>query len=250
MAYARAGKEAEARALIEERLAANPRDPDALRLKAALRLAERDLEGSIALLEEAIAAAPEQPKGYLALARVKGATEGVAAAREALERGIERTDSTGLRMAMATVEEQTGNTEGAIEQYRVVLARQPGFDVAANNLASLLTDNDPTPEELDEAFRAAKRLRGAELPQFKDTYGWILHLRGDSEAALPVLEEAAEGLPEHPVVQYHLGVVLAELGESARARAALERAIAAAGETPLPQADKARALLDSLPAGE
>ena len=50
-----------------------------------------------------------------------------------------------------------------------------------------------------------------------------------------MIESAAEALPEHPIVQYHLGAVLAELGETVRARAALRQAIEAAGESPLPQ---------------
>ena len=250
IAKARAGQEAQARKLIEDRLAEAPQDPAALRLKAAITLSDGDTAAAIDQLEQAIAAGPDEARSYLALARLQGATGEAAAARGTLEQGVERTGSTGLRMALATVVERMGDIDEAIVLYRQVLEAQPGFDVAANNLASLISDGDPTPEALDEAFRAAKRLRGSEVPQYQDTYGWILHLRGDSRAALPALESAALGLPEHPIVQYHLGAVLAELGETERARAALARAIDLAGDSAMPQVVKARAVLESLPAGE
>lgn len=246
----RADKLDEARSLLEERRAAQPEDPTAMRLEAALTAAQGDREAAISMLEQAIETAPDAAKSYLLLARLHGAAGEIQAARESLERGIERTDSSGLRMALATIEERTGDTQAAIELYRAVLARQPGFEVAANNLASLLSDHDPTSEELAEAHRVAKRLRGADLPQFQDTWGWIQHLRGDSKAALKTLETAAEGLPEHPIVQYHLGAVLADLGRTERARTVLSRAVELAGEASLPQIDKARALLDSLPERE
>jgi hypothetical protein len=56
--------------------------------------------------------------------------------------------------------------------------------------------------------------------------------RGDPERGLPLLEEAARGLPGQPEVRYHLGVALAETGDAARAATLLEEALAASGEFP------------------
>ena len=42
------------------------------------------------------------------------------------------------------------------------------------------------------------------MPYFQDTYGWILHRRGDSDQALGYLAPAAAALPGNALVQFHL----------------------------------------------
>lgn len=248
VAYARAGREDEARKLIEARLAADPEDPEAVRMKGVVQLSDGDMEGALETLETSIALAPSDPAGYIAVSRVRTAMRDIDGAQQILAEGIERTGSDGLRMALAILEERRGNPDRAIELYRVILENQPGFDIAANNFASLLSDSDPTEAEIEEAYTAAKRLRGSQVPQFQDTYGWLLHLRGETGEALSVLEKAAEGLPSHPVVLYHLGAVLADLGQTTRAREVLARAVEAAGDRTIPQVTKAESLLAGLPA--
>ena len=58
-----------------------------------------------------------------------------------------------------------------------------------------------------------------------DTYGWIQHLNGNSQAALPYLQGAAEGLPGDPIVQLHLGIVQAALGQADAAREQLRKGL-------------------------
>ena len=73
------------------------------------------------------------------------------------------------------------------------------------------------------------------MPQFQDTYGWIMVRRGEPEEALPALEAAAAALPEEPLVLYHLGVAQARLGEPQAARESLERALARPAPRPPPR---------------
>ena len=61
---------------------------------------------------------------------------------------------------------------------------------------------------MQRASAVARRLKDTDIPAFMDTYGWIQHLNGNSTEALPYLEGAAEGLPQDPMVQLHLGLVL------------------------------------------
>ena len=71
--------------------------------------------------------------------------------------------------------------------------------------------------------------------------------RGDGEAALPHLERAAAGLPQEPLVLYHLGAAQHALGQPEAARASLERALAAAGPaTPEAAMAEARSLLEAI----
>ena len=61
---------------------------------------------------------------------------------------------------------------------------------------------------------------------------------------------AARGLPENPEVQLHLGLAYAALGDTPRAREALERGLAMAEGLDLPVVEEARKALESLRAGE
>ncbi|GMG83258.1 hypothetical protein LNKW23_24710 [Paralimibaculum aggregatum] len=235
-----------AKAVVDEALAENPAASGAIRLKGTLAMVEGDTDAAGRMFREAVAADPTQPMNHLALFRyhlLKGERE---VAEKALQLGIEETDNNTLRLNNAMLLEQTGRIDAAIAEYQVLFDRQPDSEVIANNLASLMTDNNPSEEQIDRAFVIAKRLRDTEVPHFQDTYGWLMFLRGDARGARDVLEQAAKKLPNNPIVQYHLGVVLAETGDTEGARVRLSRAIELAGEREVPQIAGAQARLDSL----
>ena len=75
--------------------------------------------------------------------------------------------------------EQKGDYEAAIAEYETMLKQQPGSLIAANNLASLLSDHRTDKASLDRAYSLAAMLRKSQIPSFKDTLGWIEYLRGD-----------------------------------------------------------------------
>ena len=114
----------------------------------------------------------------------------------------------------------------------------------ANNLASLITTHREDPESLERAWQVARRFANVEVPALQDTYGWILHRRGENENALPYMEAAAKGLPNDPQVSYHLAKVYVALGRPDDARFYFERAVNLAGPAdPRPQFDEARQFL-------
>ena len=119
----------------------------------------------------------------------------------------------------------------------------------ANNLASLLTAQGSDAATLARANAIARRLRGTDVPEFQDTYGWIAFLRGDAAAARDILAPAAAALPGNAQVQFHLGEVERALGDRDAAAAAYTAALAAAeAGSPLPQAATVRARLAEPPA--
>jgi len=143
--------------------------------------------------------------------------------------------------------EKGGDIDGAIAVYEALYAEDSSNVIVANNLASLITTFRSDPESLERAYGVARRLRGTTVPAFADTYGWIAFRRGDLEEALTHLEPAAAGLPQDPLVQYHLGLTYAALGRAEDARRLLARAVEVAGpETTLPQIAEARAKLAEL----
>jgi tetratricopeptide (TPR) repeat protein len=153
----------------------------------------------------------------------------------------------------AGVLEARGDLPGAIAVYEALYARDSSAPVIANNLASLLTGQNaaPDPATLDRAFAIARRLRASDVPQFRDTYGWILHLRGDSAQAMDYLVPAAEALPDNAQVQFHRAEADYALENWAAARESFERALAAVeAGSPLPpaQATAARARIAAIDA--
>jgi tetratricopeptide (TPR) repeat protein len=208
------------------------------------------------VLYRALAAeAPALPQPHQALYALLSGQDRTAEANAALEAGLAATEGdANLMFLQAGAFEAAGNFEGAIAIYEDLYARDTSNAVLANNLASLITTHRTDPESLERAFAIARRLRDAEVPHFQDTYGWILHRRGDSAQALPYLEAAATGLPDNPLVLFHLGEVRFALGQAAEARTAFARVVELAGEDdPLPQVASARARLaeiGDLPAAE
>lgn len=247
--YLRAGEADKAVRFLEDAIAANPGSTDALVLMASVQATQGDVEAAETTFRAAIAANPDVPRGYSALSQFY-VSQGRRDDAEAVTRdGLDATGNPGLRLALALLLEARGEIAAAIAEYEILYDLQPNSEVVANNLASLLADNNPDAATIERAFVIAKRLRNARMPQFKDTYGWLLHLRGDHSNALVVLQEAAEALPTNPVVQYHLGAVLAKLGENGRAKEALQTALELGKDSALPQMVEARNALAALQTG-
>ena len=230
-----AGKTAEALDYATELVASKPGDFAYRYFLALARAANRDHAGAETILAELVRERPDQSQPWLQLARVRalaGAPEGMMGT---LDEALKiRPDAPDLLWAKASILERKGEVEGAIAIYDRLDARDSSSVVVANNLASLLATHRDDPESLARAETIARRLRDADAPELKDTYGWILYRNGKPAEALPYLEAAAGGLPGDPLVQAHLGLVYNALGRKPEARAQLEQARAAAGETPGP----------------
>jgi tetratricopeptide (TPR) repeat protein len=237
-----AGDAEAARRYLDGRLADDPASLPARFLRAGLHALDGQAAEAEALYRAVIADAPDLPEPYQALFTLLAGTGATEAAEAALEAGIgAAADNSRLLFTRAGVREAEGDLAGAIADYETLYARDSTAPVIANNLASLLTAQGSDPATLERAYAIARRLRGSELPQFQDTYGWILFLRGAPADALPYLAAAAEALPGNAQVQFHRGEAELALGNREAAVAAFEAALAAAAAgSPLPQAQAAR----------
>jgi tetratricopeptide (TPR) repeat protein len=105
-----------------------------------------------------------------------------------------------------------------------VLAANPNFGAALNNLAYLYTEKLVN---LDKAFDLAQRARKnlPNDPNVADTLGWVLFKRHQYTWGLGLLLENAATLRTEPEAQYHLGMLQYMLGDEAAARASFERAL-------------------------
>lgn len=164
---------------------------------------------AVSAFRDAIAVGPDDASTYAALVQYHINRKEFAAAESAVRQGLDKLPSNRtLQFLDATIMELSGRPQEAIVMYDMLHVAEPRSTVIANNLASLLSEHGQEPDSLDRAYAIASRFRNSEVPQFLDTLGWILYLRGEYAEALPLLQTAANDLPEVPEVQYHLAMAL------------------------------------------
>ncbi len=234
-----------ARQLLAEPLAKDPRAAEPRVLLALTYVAQRDLARAEEILTQTLEVAPDARAAYLMLAQVLLAAGKQQPALERLEQVVAKNPGdVSAWMQVGMLRDSLGRYEQAAQAYRKLLEVNPRFQPALNNLAYLLSEQFA---QVDEALELAKRARelAPKDPATADTLGWIAWRRGDYAWAQSLLEEAAQGLPAEPEIQYHLGMVHYMLGLEDAARAALQRALAE--NTPeFRGKDQARAALDLL----
>ncbi len=180
---------------------------------------------------------PDNSIGYRALAELYLAQNKTDTALATLRAGLKRQpDNAILHLALASALERAEDYNAAISEYEYVLAQQPGSLVAINNLASLLADHRTDKASLERAQALAASLRHSQVPQFKDTLGWVDYRSGDVKAAVPLLEEAAAALPDQAAVRYHLGMSYVASGQGSRASQEFKIALSKAPSAALKQA--------------
>lgn len=249
-AQIRAGKVEAARTTLNEALETNPDNPDLQLLDASMHAVMGEMEEAERIYRDLIARFPTSELPVRLLLGVLNGTGQSEAADQLLDEAIAAMpEQPNLLWMKASRLEQRGDIDGAIAVYEGIYARDSSNPVVANNLASLITTHRDDADSLTRAANIVRRLRGTQVPAFQDTYGWISYRRGNLEEALEYLEPAAAALVDDPLVHYHLGTVYAAAGRKADARATLERALEIAGDSPLPQFDKARELLRDLADG-
>jgi len=236
------GDPAAARASLDAVLANDPGNPAARLLEAGLAAVEGDAAAAEAGYRALIADQPGLAAAHQAWFAFLAAEGRSAEAAAALEAGLAAVPGdTRLLFAKAGLREAEGDPDAAIALYEQLYAEDPGASVIANNLASLLATARGDPASLERAFGIARRLRSSEVPPFQDTYGWILHLRGDSAQALHYLVPATEALPGNAQVQFHRAEAEFALQRWDAAAASFDRALAAvAAGSPLPEVETAR----------
>src|SRR5262249_33309905 len=128
----------------------------------------------------AIEKQPKNVAGYQALANLYISERKFDEALAVMKSGLQlQPDSITLHLGIAEVLERTNQVEAAMKEYELILSKQPRLLVAANNLASLLSEYRDDRESLERAHALAAGLQESKIPQFKDTLGWISYRRDD-----------------------------------------------------------------------
>jgi uncharacterized protein (TIGR03790 family) len=110
----------------------------------------------------------------------------------------------------------------AIDRYRRIVAVDDKNQFAMNNLAYYLAEYGHAPGEALPIAQRAYRL--APAPEFADTVGWIHHLLGEDNAAVPFINQAVAQRPGNVDVLIHAATIHSAVHENARARTELDAA--------------------------
>lgn len=221
-----------AKTVADEILAEQPDNPQAKLVVASTAAGIGDLETAEALYREIVEEFPTEAGIWLELSRIKARNGEPEAARAIIDEGLQvAQDDARLLWARASFFEQDGDFDGAIEIYENLYEKDTSSIVVANNLASMITTYRDDPDSLDRAWNIARRFKDTDIPAVQDTYGWIAHRRGDSEEALPYLENAATALANDVLVQFHLAETLAALDRKEDALDQYRKVIEIAGPT-------------------
>jgi tetratricopeptide (TPR) repeat protein len=246
-AYERAGKQDEAHDFLDSVLTVNPDNDSALLLKGQLYASQGEYESAAGLFRALLKRDPTNISAYQNLVVIEMRRGENDSAMSILEEGlVANPGNFTLRVAQAGVLKQRGEFDAAIAIYEEIIAEQPDADVVANNLASLLSDHRDDEGSLRRAEELAVRFRSSDIPNFKDTLGWIYFRLGDAEQARGLIEDAVQEMPTTPDFRYHLGMVYLAMNEKVLARGELEKALELAGDGESPFHQEVKEAIKSL----
>jgi len=221
-----AGQTDKARKVLDEYVAKEPKNPLVWETAGRFHLAMREPAEAESAFLKAIELAPDYTQPYYQLGVMYITQKKLPEAEAKFVKVIEKNDkNVGAHTLLGVVLNSLGKIDEANKQYRRAMELSPKNTLAANNLASNLSDFGGN---LDEALKFAHVAREAapEDPNVGDTLGWIYFKKGLFDTAYPLISDASMKLEKNAVVRYHHGMVLSKKGKAKEAAAELRAALA------------------------
>jgi tetratricopeptide (TPR) repeat protein len=214
-----------ARQRIDSALAKYPDRIDLLMLGAGVYEQAGQPARAEQILRRAVTVDPNSVTGFTTLAQFYMRQRRLDEARSEFE-GIVKRDprAVGPRTMVGIILESQGKRAEAKKWYEATVTDLPNAALASNNLAFMYAEEGTN---LDKALTLASNAKRGlpDSPQVSDTLGWVYYKKDLPSLAVGPLEESAQKLPDNPDVLYHLGMTYAKLGDKAKSRTALERAL-------------------------
>lgn len=225
VALAEQGHSLPARAALSEAHRLEPGMPLPLIALARLLGAEGDHAAALQEADRALALAPQFPPALMErgkqLASLQRWDEAAQTFRACLTLDAKNADAAFL---LGATLQSKGDLNGARQAYLQAIQHNPRLALAYNNLAWLSAEQRT---DLDKAMSWASK--AVELvpgePAFRSTLGWVQRARGNLKEAAKTLQGAVDNPQASADTYYRLGIVRMELGETALARSALQRAL-------------------------
>lgn len=230
--YVIAGKRDEAISFLRSVIEVHPSNLYANILLGQGHEIDNDMIRAELHFKNAIEYNPDQPLGYEELARFYVGQGKYKAAQDTLDKGLENLPGNlAINLAIARLHEKAGDNEKAIAQYEKILNENSNIDLAANNLASILSENYDDEKSLNRAYKLASKFQYSSNPYFRDTLGWVYYKMGKFDNATSLLKDVVNSMPGISIFHFHLGMSLLAEGERDMAKIELEKAIAISDQT-------------------
>lgn len=125
---------------------------------------------------------------------------------------------------MGSALERNRESDQAVKAFREVLKLRPDDPATLNYLGYMWAEQG---KHLDTAKVYLERALEKEPHNgaFLDSYAWVHYQLGNYSTAHQFIEQAIERIYDDPVLYYHLGDILAKLGDSAKAIEAYHTAL-------------------------
>jgi tetratricopeptide (TPR) repeat protein len=176
-------------------------------------------------LRRAVAVDPRFSVAYGMLAQLYVKQQRLDQARAEFE-GMVKRDPRAVepRTMVGIILETQGKREEAKRWYEATVAEMSNAPVAANNLAFIYAEESTN---LDVALQLASSAK-QQIPDsaiVDDTLGWVYYKKDMATLAVRPLEESLKKMPDNADILYHLGLTYAKVGDKAKARDTLGRAL-------------------------
>ena len=201
-------------------------------LQGKVRVAQAQWKEAEAVLRKALELDPNSGPAYDMLVASYLATNRLPEAAHEIETVLSKApQNQSALMTLATIREKQKDYAKARDAYEKLLAINPKFVPALNNLSYLYAEQFNQPDKAYELAQKARTLDPGNAA-VADTLGWAAYKRGDYSQALALLQESAGKLGANPEIQFHLGMAHYMMAQTDAARAAFQKAIAAPGDFP------------------
>jgi tetratricopeptide (TPR) repeat protein len=173
-------------------------------MEGKIYTAQRAWDRAEAALSKALQLEPNYLNAYEVLISVYIATNKLPQAIGELQTYLsKKADDPRALMTLAVIYEKQKDWLKARDAYERLLAKNPEFVGALNNLAYVYADKLNEPDKAYELARKARELQGAD-PSIADTLGWALYKRRLPTSAGTISESSGK-LAQDPNSEFHLG---------------------------------------------
>lgn len=231
-----AGRHAEAEAMYQQILAANPNQPHALHYLGVLRSQTGACKEAVSLLQKAVSLCPKEATVHFSLGTAFRAlgdpAEAANSYREALcHRSPYPEAEAALETCLGLIAKSAKQHAKAEEHFRSAVKRNPQDVQLLVNLADALR----LQKKYDDAEQVIANVtdKHPTIAEAQAIHGSIYTDQGQSEKAIPHLSKALRLKPDLLIANERMGIEMAATGEIQQAKQYYQRALAANRKNPL-----------------
>lgn len=227
--YLRQNDFASAINICQKRLQEKADDYVIMNLLAKVYAAKKDFSKAEELLLQVIAKEPLWSTAHDTLAKLYLTQGKIVEAIQKFEGMLAANpNEISTQMILGLLYEKNNQYEEAKAIYRKVIVDKPTLWAAANNLAFILSDQNKSAADLQEALGLAEKVKvqNPDSPEVLDTLGWVYYRMAKFGEAKAYLESALQKSPQNPTLNYHLGALLLATDNPQEAKEKLTAALA------------------------